>query len=92
MSLTSLSFEMYICLFEAMSYFDHISGSKRPIFTNFGLVGKALAHRWFYVCLTLKWDFGLRQIKKVQKSSYHHTIYNLVKNASSISFVQRISL
>jgi hypothetical protein len=34
------------------------------------------------VCLSLKWDCGLRQIKKVQKS-YHHTIYYLIRNASS---------
>jgi hypothetical protein len=34
MSLTDLSFEMYIFHFEAISLSTHISGSKRPIFTN----------------------------------------------------------
>jgi hypothetical protein len=48
---------------------------------KFGLVGKVLARRWF---LAQKWDCHLRQIKKVQKSyNIYHTIYNLVRNASS---------
>jgi hypothetical protein len=34
MSLTGLSVEMYIFHFEAISLSTHISGSKRPIFTN----------------------------------------------------------
>jgi hypothetical protein len=34
MSLTGLSLEMYIFHFEAISLSPHISGSKRPIFTN----------------------------------------------------------
>jgi hypothetical protein len=34
MSLTGLSLEMYIFHFEAISLSTHISGSKRPIFTN----------------------------------------------------------
>jgi hypothetical protein len=40
------------------------------------------------LCLTLKWDCGLRKIKKVQKSyhiiSSYHTIYILVRNASFV--------
>jgi hypothetical protein len=36
MSLTGLSLEMYIFHFEANSLFTHISGFKRPIFTNLG--------------------------------------------------------
>jgi hypothetical protein len=34
MSLTGLNLEMYIFHFEAISLSTHISGSKRPIFTN----------------------------------------------------------
>jgi hypothetical protein len=34
MPLTGLSLEMYIFHFEAISLSTHISGSKRPIFTN----------------------------------------------------------
>jgi hypothetical protein len=43
------------------------------------------------VCLTLKRESDLRQIEKVQKS-YHHTINNLVRDASSHKASSEIEL
>jgi hypothetical protein len=57
---------------------------------KFGLVWKALAHRWF---LTYVWPLnGTVVCTRLKKSkNHHHTIYNLVRNASSHALSLQIS-
>jgi hypothetical protein len=82
LSLTGFSLGMNIFHFEAFPLSAWKSRFQATDLHIFGLVGKALAHRWYVnVYLTLKRDCGLRQIEKSPKiisyhiiSSYHHII------------------